>query len=218
MKKLIALLFLVNIAFVSCKTDKPKQQEAEVEADKTEVTMASLEDGKYTVNPESSLLNWKGFKPTGAHNGTVAIKEGSFTIQEGSLTSGSFAFDMSTITVLDIPADDEFNGKLVGHLKSGDFFDVENFETSTFEITEVEKVGEGYKVKGNLTVKDITKPIEFAASVSSEEGVVVLKGDSFKIDRTEFDIKYKSAKFFDNLKDKFINDEFEISFEVKASK
>ena len=216
MKKIIAITMFLSIGFTACKTDKPKNEEAT--AEKEEVVGAGIENGTYTVNPEASTLNWKGFKPTGSHYGTVALKEGSFTVENGSLSSGKFTFDMNSIIDLDMPADDEYNGKLVGHLKSSDFFDVENFPLSMFEITEVAKAESGYAVKGNLTIKNTTKPVEFVAALSTSENGVVLKAETFKIDRTEFDIKYKSTKFFDNLKDKFINDEFEVSFEVKASK
>ncbi|MDV7187769.1 YceI family protein [Lutibacter sp. TH_r2] len=211
MKKLVVLALLVSVAFIACKTEK-KETKPEVAEAKTEV--AVIEDGVYTAKVEASTLNWKGYKPTGSHDGTVAIKEGNLTVKEGKLIAGTFTFDMSAITVLDIPADDEMNAKLVKHLKNEDFFDVENNPTSTFEITSVE----GETVKGNLTVKGISKPIEFKAVVNEVEGGIELVGETFKIDRTEYNIEYKSKKFFDNLKDKFINDEFEISFKVEASK
>jgi len=179
---------------------------------KTEVQ--GIADANYTANTEASVLNWKGFKPTGTHNGTVAIKNGTFEVKEGKLVGGNFVFDLNAITVLDIPAEDEGNGKLKGHLESGDFFDVANNPTATFKIT---SVNNGL-VKGDLTVKGITKSIEFPAAITTTDSGVQLSGTAFEIDRTEFDIKYKSEKFFDNLKDKFINDEFEISFELNASK
>jgi polyisoprenoid-binding protein YceI len=72
-------------------------------------------------------------------------------------------------------------------------------------------------VKGDLTIKGITKSIEFPVILSQTETGVELVGETFKIDRTEFNIQYKSQKFFDDLKDKFINDEFEISFKVIAA-
>jgi len=207
MKKLITSIFVLSILFISCK-EKAKEEKA------TEVQPEIIASAVYNVNPETSVLNWKGFKPTGTHNGTVSIKEGSFEVKEGNLVAGKFVFDMNSITVLDIPVEKEGNGKLVGHLKSGDFFDVENNETATFEITN----NDNSVIKGNLTVKGITKSIEFPATLTTTDAGIKLSGETFKIDRTDFDIQYKSQKFFDNLKDKFINDEFEISFEVNASK
>ena len=215
MKKQILSLLVVSLLFISCK-EKVKEEQNTTEA-KTEVQAIkdqAIADANYTANTEASVLNWKGFKPTGTHNGTVAIKNGTFEVKEGKLVGGNFVFDMNAITVLDIPAEDEGNGKLKGHLESGDFFDVAKNPEATFKITSVD----GNLVKGDLTVKGITKNIEFPAAITTTDSGVQLSGTAFEIDRTEFDIKYKSEKFFDNLKDKFINDEFEISFELNASK
>ena len=210
MKKQIVSILVLSILFISCK-EKAKEEKKEVEA-KTETQQ--MADAAYTVNTDTSVLNWKGFKPTGTHNGTVVIESGALEVAEGNLVGGNFVFDMNTITVLDIPAEEEGNGKLKRHLESADFFDVENNSTATFKITSVE----GNLVKGDLTVKGITKPIEFPATITTTETGIQLSGAPFEIDRTEYNIQYKSQKFFDNLKDKFINDEFEISFEVNASK
>lgn len=212
MKRILIAALLVSASFIACKNDKPK----ETEAIETTTEVVTVTDGTYTANTENSILNWKGFKPAGTHNGTVTIKEGNLVVANGKLTGGNFTFDMNSIVVLDIPADDEYNAKLVDHLKNGDFFDVENNPTATFKIVEVIQ-GETTLVKGDLTVKGITKSIEFPVILSQTETGVELVGETFKIDRTEFNIQYKSQKFFDDLKDKFINDEFEISFKVIAA-
>lgn len=213
MKKFIMLLFL-GASFVACKSEKKAEVKEEVTVVEVVEEIVQFQDGTYTANVETSKLNWKGFKPTGTHNGAVAIKEGSLVVAGGILSGGNFTFDMNSISVLDIPADDKGNGKLVGHLKSPDFFDVENQPTATFEITGVE----GVTVNGNLTIKGITKPISFPVNLAVTVSGISLKSEPFKIDRTLFGIEYKSKSFFDDLKDKFINDEFEISFEVNASK
>ena len=103
---------------------------------------------------------------------------------------------------------------MVGHLSSPDFFDVAGNPTATYSFSEI-KDG---KLVGELTVKGITKPLSVPVTVSEKDGVTTLTAAPFKIDRTEYDIKFKSKKFFDNLKDKFINDEFEVGFEVKLNK
>ena len=213
MKKQIVSILVLSILFISCK-EKTKQETKEVEA-KTETQQ--IADAIYTANTETSVLNWKGFKPTGTHNGTVAIKNGTIEVKEGNLVGGNFVFDMNTITVLDIPIEEKGNGKLKGHLESGDFFGVENNPTATFKILEVIQ-NEGMLIKGDLTVKGITKTIQFPATFKTTDNGIQLTGAPFEIDRTDYGIEYKSQKFFDNLKDKFINDEFEISFEVNASK
>ena len=218
MKKLIALIFMVSVAFVSCKNEKAQEEaSAETTQETVEQTADNL-NGTYTVSVDNSKLNWKGFKPTGTHYGTVALKEGSFTMADGNVTEGNFVFDMTSITVEDIPAEDENNGKLMGHLKSPDFFDVANHQTASFSLTEAVKTESGYTFKGDLTVKGISKTIEFPVNVTSNENGVVLTAEAFQIDRTQYDIKFKSKSFFDNLKDNFINDEIEIAFNVAATK
>jgi polyisoprenoid-binding protein YceI len=220
MKKIIVLTLLVSVAFISCKNEKTNKDTENTDANsevQAPVEAAKDADAPFNVVAETSTLNWVGKKPTGAHNGTVAVKEGILAVANGNLIGGNVTFDMTSITVLDIPADDESHGKLLGHLKSDDFFAVETHPTATFAITAVDGT-ENVTVKGNLTIKGITKAIEFPATLKIAENSVMLSAETFKIDRTEFDIKYKSAKFFDNLKDKFINDDFEISFVINASK
>ncbi len=121
---------------------------------------------------------------------------------------------MESIKVLDIPADDEYNAKLLNHLKDADFFDVANHKTASFKITSVEND----VVKGDLTIKGVSKPIKFNASFDVKGQALSFVSKKVVFDRTEFGIKYKSKKFFDSLKDRFINDEVEVSFDVKATK
>ena len=218
MKKSFVFVLFLSLAFVACKNEKKSEnQDTDVAVEEVKKEVINVEDGNYVVNVETSVLNWKGSKPTGTHFGTVTVKEGNFTVAGGELTAGSFTVDMGTITVLDIPAEEKGNKNLTGHLKSADFFDVEINPTSTFEITSVDQT-EGVVITGDLTVKGITQSISFPAEVASTEAGVVLKGAPFMIDRTKFGIEYKSKSIFDDLKDKFIDDEFEISFEVNAAK
>lgn len=218
MKKSFVFVLFLSLGFVACKNEKKAESEDTVTAaEKVEKVALDVDGGTYVANVETSVLNWKGSKPTGTHNGTVAIKDGSFIVADGTLIGGSFNFDMGSITVLDIPADDDMNGKLTGHLKSGDFFDVENNPTASFVITGVDQT-EGITITGDLTVKGITQSISFPAEVAATETGVVMKGAPFMIDRTKFGIEYKSKSIFDDLKDKFIDDEFEVSFEVNAAK
>ena len=211
MKKLS--LLLIALAIISCKETKKETTEEKVE---TKTETVALTDGNYAVKVDNSNLNWKGSKPTGSHNGTVAVKEGNFIINNNKVVGGNVVFDMATIINLDMPADDKMNAKLVGHLKSPDFFDVANNPTSMFEITGSDTEEGTTILKGNLTIKGITKAMEVPVSITQAEDGISLNSDSFTFDRTDFDIKFKSNKFFDDLKDKFIDDEVEISFELKG--
>lgn len=213
MKKVLLVVAVVLIA-ISCKVDSKNKVETseaqEVKGIESAVT--------HSVTVENSIVNWKGFKPTGEHFGTIGISEGTLNIIDGKLVGGTFTFDMNAIKVTDIPVEKKGNKNLVGHLKSEDFFDVEKFPTASFEITEVKEVEGKLNVSGNLTAKGISKNITIPATLTSEEGIITLTSEPFKVDRTEFGIQYKSTKLVDVIKEKSIDDLFEMSFEVKASK
>ncbi|KOY52163.1 YceI family protein [Polaribacter dokdonensis] len=212
MKKLVVSLIVVASVLTGCKNEKKEVVETK-EAKEVEVNVAELNN----VNLSTSMITWKGYKPTGSHNGTVAIQDADLLIEDGALKAGEFTIDMNSIKVEDIPADNDGNAKLRGHLTSADFFDVATYPTSKFVITNVEKK-EGNKVHltGNLTIKDVTKSVTIPAMMSTENGVTTLESETFMIDRAEFNVKYGSKSFFDDLKDKFINDDMEMSFVVKT--
>lgn len=215
MKKIVFMLAIVGLAFTSCKENEKKSADTKVtEVTKEVVAKAVDYKGDYVVDVTASNVTWKGFKPTGSHYGSLKVKSGSFSFANGVVVSGEFVLDMTSIVVLDIPVEKKGNAKLVGHLKADDFFGVEKNPTATFKITKVEE----NTVSGDLTIKGKTKNVTFTASSSDVDGVKSVKSEAFKIDRTDFDIKYKSKTFFDNLKDKFINDEIEITIAVSSVK
>jgi polyisoprenoid-binding protein YceI len=173
-------------------------------------TNNNLEDGNYTVSLEQSKVEWVGKKVTGQHNGTVAIKDGSLVIKDGMLKGGEFTIDMTTITSTDLEG--EYQQKLNGHLKSADFFGVEKYPEAKFVITDVKESGKNgrFSVTGDITIKETTKAISFDAQlVNSGEGIVAVA--DIVIDRSEFDVRYGSGSFFDNLGDKTIYDDFTLS-------
>ena len=211
MKKIVLSLVLVASVLTACKGEKKEKVEVK-EAVKVEVNVTELNN----VDTSVSVLNWKGTKPGGAHNGTVALKSGGLLVEDGKLTSGEFVIDMTSIVNLDIPADKEGNAKLVGHLTSADFFDVATYPTSSFVITSVKEVEGKLAVTGNLQIKDVTKSITIPATISTENGVTVFKSEDFNVDRADFNVKYGSKSFFDDLQDKFIDDIMTFSFVVKT--
>jgi polyisoprenoid-binding protein YceI len=173
------------------------------------------------IDTSASTMNWIGKKIAGQHNGIIKIVKGETGLDNnGKIVNGNFEIDMKSIVDLDLD-DAELNNKLITHLKSDDFFSAEKFPTSKFEITNVEPLNDPSKpnfnntISGNLTIKAITKSISFPASVKMENGVLNSFAD-FDIDRTEWEIKYGSGKFFENLGDKMINDKFNISFKLSA--
>jgi polyisoprenoid-binding protein YceI len=169
----------------------------------------------YKVEASKSKVEWLAKKVTGQHNGVVSLSSGTLAVVDGNITGGSFSINMSSIECLDLQG--EWKDKLVGHLKSDDFFSVEKNPTSKFDITNVSKKGEETMVTGNLTIKGITQTISFPASIS-QKGKVIVAIAKIKIDRTKFDIKYGSKSFIEGIGDKAIDDEFELQVNLVAMK
>lgn len=158
------------------------------------------------VDVSKSKIEWVGKKVTGQHNGTVNLKEGALVFKGKKLTGGAFTVDMTSISTTDLKAD-QGKDKLDEHLKNDDFFGTEKYPTSKLVFKKIADKGNGlYNVTADLTIKGKTNPVYFDITVKSNTAT-----SSFKIDRTKFDIKYGSGSFFDNLGDKTINDEFEVT-------
>lgn len=156
------------------------------------------------VKTEESTVTWKGYKVTGSHHGTIALKEGSLIFEGDKLTGGEFVVDMPTLVSNDLQG--EYKGKLENHLKSDDFFGVEAHPTSKLVFTNVKATGKNsYEVTGDLTVKGKTNPVTFDISVYGNKATATMK-----IDRSLYDVKFGSGSFFDNLGDKTIYDEFDL--------
>lgn len=158
------------------------------------------------VDAAKSKIEWVGKKVTGQHSGTVGLKEGALVFKGAKLTGGTFTVDMNSIAATDLKAG-EGKEKLEGHLKSPDFFGTEKFPTAKLVIKKIADKGNGvYTVTADLTIKDKTLPNTFDITVKGNTATSKLT-----IDRTKFDIKYGSGSFFDNLGDKAINDNFEVT-------
>lgn len=169
------------------------------------------------VSIAESNIVWNGYKVTGSHTGTIQLKSGELEFDGDQLTGGNFVIDMTSIEDTDLEG--EWNQKLVGHLKSDDFFGVEKHPTARFDITQVVSRGKPgeYKIVGDLTIKGITKEIKFQADLED-------MGDKAKavaevvVDRSEFNVRYGSGSFFDNLGDKTIYDEFDLQVNLVVAK
>ena len=211
MKKVLIALVALSTILVSCNGEKKEKVvvREEVTVEKTAIVT--------NVDLTTSMMTWKGTKPTGEHNGTVALKSGGLVVENGVLKEGEFVIDMSTIKNLDM-AGSAGAGKIEAHLKNADFFDIAVYPTSTFVITSVLEVEANLAVTGNLTIKDVTKSITIPAKISSEDGVTTFTSALFNIDRADFNVKYGSKRWIEGLKDKFIDDLVEMSFVVKTTK
>jgi len=221
MKKRIATLFTIVTLVISAHSCKDKAKEASTtEAETVATTEATAE--KYIASTGESIIEWKGFKPTGTHNGTINIENGVFNITDGKINSGTFLIDMKSIVSDDLEG--KMKGNLEAHLKGtvegkeGDFFDVTKFPTGAFEITSLSEAEGQTMLSGNLTLKDVKNNITFPVTVTNENGVMVLTSETFTIDRTKWGVNYGSKSVFDNLGDKFVNDDIELKITVKATK
>jgi polyisoprenoid-binding protein YceI len=172
---------------------------------------------EYKVDKTQSKLTWIGRKVTGEHTGSISIADGKLLSDGKAITGGSFDIDMASITCVDLTVQ-VYNKKLIGHLQSDDFFSTQKFPKATFVITKVTSLTKDqYNVKGNLTIKGITKELEFPATVQHTGNQIKAKA-KIMVDRTKYDIKYGSGSFFDNLGDKAISDQFEMNIELVAAK
>jgi len=169
------------------------------------------------VDTAASVVGWKGAKVTGSHHGKISVKSGKLDFNNGVLTGGSFEIDMNSITCEDMTGGGA--AKLVGHLKSDDFFGAEKYPTSKFVITQVVSRGTpgAYKIVGDLTIKSTTKSIRFMADVKEEAGKMVATA-KITLDRSEYDVRFGSGSFIDNLGDKTIYDEFDLDIKLVAGK
>jgi polyisoprenoid-binding protein YceI len=173
----------------------------------------------YQVQPHLSTIGWVGKKVTGQHNGTIQFKSGQVLVKGKQITGGTFVVDMTTLKNTDL-TDAESNGKLVGHLKSDDFFSVEKHPTATFVITSIKALqgdpsGNNATFTGNLTIKGKTNPLRFPAKIGVKNGVAAASGTA-TVDRTKYDIRYGSKTFFESIGDKAIDDAFTLTFNVIA--
>jgi polyisoprenoid-binding protein YceI len=171
--------------------------------------------GTQKVDIVKSSVKWLGKKAVGEHFGTILIKEGTLDNTNGKVTGGKVIIDMQSIVVTDIE-DAANNGKLVTHLKSDDFFGVATFPTAELVITKVVSKGNSHTFSGNITIKGITNPACFTAISENDGKSTVYKG-TLTIDRSKFNVKYRSKSFFEDLGDKFIYDEFTLDFILVAT-
>lgn len=170
-------------------------------------TAAQAQSKKIDVS--KSIITWTGKKITGEHEGTIKFKEGELIFKANKITGGNFVADMTTLNNTDQTGSSK--AKLEGHLKSDDFFGINNFKTSILTFKNITPKGNNtYTIIGTLTIKGISNPVIFDLIIKGNTATANLK-----IDRTKYDIKYGSGSYFDDLGDKTIYDEFELAVALK---
>lgn len=218
MKKIVLTITAGAFLFASCE-NAPKADNAETAEAQT---VEQANGTEYAANTEESTIQWTGTKPVGKHVGTLKLQNGVLLISENNIKGGTFVIDVKSLEPHD--QDAEGNAKLQGHLLSEDFFQSEQYPTSTFEITEVKEgvpqtddlvmKDATHMITGNLTLKNVTKSITFPAKVQVEGNKVVADAD-FNIDRTKWEMNYGNDQ---SLGDKFIRPEVNLGLHLVAEK
>ena len=169
----------------------------------------------FKIIAAQSNIDWTGRKITGAHNGVIAIKEGTLVLNEGKLTSGKFVIDTTSIKILDI-TDPATNAQFAGHLASEDFFASEQYPDALLIITSAkQKENNTYTIHGDLTIKSITHPVAFDAVVNVNGDQLMATG-KLVIDRTKYGMKFRSGNFFKGLGDTLIYNDFDLNVSITA--
>ncbi|GAA3491881.1 MULTISPECIES: YceI family protein [Streptomyces] len=172
--------------------------------------------GTYTVDASHSSI---GFT---ARHAMVTNVRGAFTDHEGTLTldGSNPAASGASITVrmasIDTGAPDRDN-----HLRSADFFDVETYPEMTFRSTGAEQLGgSDYRITGDLTIKDITRPLsidlEFNGSATDPFGNerVGFEG-SATIKRSDWGLTWNAALEAGGV---LVSDKIKLNFDISAIK
>jgi polyisoprenoid-binding protein YceI len=175
----------------------------------------------YKLDASKSKVEWTGKKISGEHHGHLNFKDGKIIASGKKLVGGQFSVDMTSLKDDDL-TDSTYNSKLVNHLRSDDFFSIDKNPTSSFvikKVTELNGNQEGFthQIEGDLNIKGIVNPISFPAKIKTDKNVLLAEG-KIDVDRTKWNIKFRSASFFKDLGDKVIDDKFSVNLNIYAKK
>ncbi|TGD78781.1 YceI family protein [Hymenobacter wooponensis] len=169
---------------------------------------AQLADSVYQIDPTASRITWTGYAEVGGYapTGSVHVRQGTVAYDGRRLHQGRIEVDMRTIS--------QEQAQLAEHLRGPDFFDATRYPTATFVLKEVQ---DG-QARGQLTLKGVTKPVQFPITLTAlPNGQLRIQGGA-TLDRTQFGVNYNSSSFFQNLGSYAIRNEFRLEFDVVASK
>jgi polyisoprenoid-binding protein YceI len=206
------LIFIIAPLFFGC--GGPVTGENKNNASASSISLHVGDEKYFIIDTKESVVAWKGSSVHGKHEGYAYISKGELMIENDQLMGGTVEMDMNKI---EGPGHERDNN-LINHLKGPDFFDVKKFPFSTIAISSVASINvEDKEITGNLTIKGITHPVTFPVKMEMKDGIVKASG-KLVIDRTLWDVRYKSGKFFDNLKDQAIADSIEFNIKIVAKK
>ena len=179
------------MSIFSRKTDESESETAAVAAGDRDLSHLT---GDYTIDPTHSRI---GFS---VRHAMVTNVRGQFTEYEGKLhLDGSNPANSTAELVIKVASIDTSQAQRDEHLRTGDFFNAETYPEITFRSTSAEEVdGDPYRLHGDLTIKDVTKPVtpdlEFTGSATDPYGLnrAGFEGGT-TVDRTAWGLTYNAA-------------------------
>ena len=206
----LLIIFIFTILLTGCANNK----ESATDNQQIKTTkISNINKGDYIVNKDLSTIKWTGKEiTTKSHYGILDLKEGSIYVNNDGIISGKVVIDMNSINCLDMSG--RGKNRLEGHLRSDDFFGVNSYPEANLIFTSwsVNNIGK-ILYKGDLTIKNITHPITFSGSVKKID-IGYRSTINLSFDRTLYEIKFRSGKYFQNLGDKLILDNIDITAEI----
>jgi len=211
MKFKIVVIAALSIFLLSCAKERKKPAEGSNQSNNA--TIPIIREGNYTVNVDSSTIKWTGKEiTTDSHYGTLGLKQGAVEVSTAGIVSGNVVVDMNSIQCLDMTG--RGKTKLEGHLRSDDFFGVQSYPEAALRFASLSAETSGkIHFTGDLTIKNITHPITFSGLIH-QSGNNYSATINFSFDRTLYDVKYRSGKYFKDLGDKLILDDIDISAKI----
>lgn len=226
MKKFIMytslIIFIIVLSYGLAKNRQKKEDSMknlpQISQDESRKIETTNNQSVTPIDTQKSIIKWSAKKTlvtTNNHTGTISIKDGYLLMENETLKDGEIILDMQTINNTDLSG--AMKNKLEEHLKSDDFFATNKFPTAQFKIKQVQEESEQLKITGDLTIKSITHEINFPAKIETQGDTILFSAD-LEIDRTLWDIRFGSGKFFENLGDNVIDDIIRLSIEISAKK
>ena len=206
------ILFSLILFLVGCNSGK--------KSDNSKPTLNQLtpEAGTYSLLIDDSELSWIGTElSTKTHTGTIDFTDGTIVVDSDNTISGNVKINMSTINVTDLQG--RSKEMLERHLRSSDFFEVESYSEAKFSFISksFDKLSNQISFVGDLTIKDITNPISFNATLLETSPFLKAKA-VLSFDRSKYNVRFRSGNFFENLGDKLILDDIDVNIRLVTKK
>ena len=182
---------------------------------------APVLDGTFRIDPEVSVIRWIGQNLFNYHEGTLKVAGGSMQLTQGTLTGGEVAIDMNSMVCTDL-TDAPTNAMLIRHLRSADFFAVDQYPTAHLTINDAIPISDAtdgvpnYRIVGNLMLRGVNRVVEFPAVIAIADAEHATAQAHLALDRTVFGSYYGSGRFFAFLGKHVVNDHIQLHLKIQA--